>query len=107
MINNFGKNLKECRQKFGLTQNEIARKAGISGSAISQIEKGDRNPSLTTAYDIVNALGISIYDLFDDNTYSDKDVFYAEFKALRGLSTTDQELIAKLIDRLTKPQNRV
>ncbi len=51
------------REKQGITQAELARRSGISGAAISLLEKGDRDPVLTTAISISNALGVSL-DVF-------------------------------------------
>lgn len=44
----FGKNLKELRESENLTQGELAEKIGVSQVAISQFERGETNPKLTT-----------------------------------------------------------
>lgn len=43
---------------------ELARRLGISPSAISQIETGRARPSVATLYAIVTELGMSLDDLF-------------------------------------------
>lgn len=51
------------RKQQGITQAELSRRSGISGAAISLLEKGERNPTLTTAVSISNELGVSL-DVF-------------------------------------------
>ncbi len=48
--------LKRCRKRLGLTQTELARKAGVSQSLIARIEAGDIDPRLSTLRKIVGAL---------------------------------------------------
>jgi transcriptional regulator with XRE-family HTH domain len=43
---------------------ELARRLGISPSAISQIETGKSRPSVSTLYAMVNELGMSLDELF-------------------------------------------
>jgi transcriptional regulator with XRE-family HTH domain len=47
-----GKNIKKAREKAGLTQEQVAEKAGIHVSYVSRIERGKVNPS----YDILENL---------------------------------------------------
>jgi transcriptional regulator with XRE-family HTH domain len=59
-----GRRVREERlhQKIGLR--ELARRVGVSASLISQVELGKASPSVGTLYAIVNALGISLDELF-------------------------------------------
>ena len=50
------------RQRIGLR--ELARQVNVSASLISQVELGRASPSVGTLYAIVNALGISLDQLF-------------------------------------------
>ena len=58
-----GDAIAQARAEKGLTQSELAERAGTSQSAISQIEKGERTPSFATATQIAAALGVSMADL--------------------------------------------
>ncbi|WP_430508374.1 helix-turn-helix transcriptional regulator [Rossellomorea marisflavi] len=44
--------LKEKRKKMGLTQEQVAKKLGISITFYNQIENGTRNPKLKLALEI-------------------------------------------------------
>lgn len=57
-------NLRKIRKNQGMSQERLALRSGISKQTIILIEKGDRLPSLKTAYAISSALRISIYDIF-------------------------------------------
>ena len=55
----FGKHLKNLRVKQGLTQEELADKAGMHFTYIGQIERGLRNPSLINLQKLAKALKVS------------------------------------------------
>lgn len=59
----FGRRLRDARQAVGLTQVELADAVGSSQSAISQLESGERNPSLVTVQRLATALKVSVGDL--------------------------------------------
>lgn len=50
-------NIKELREKYGLTQAELAKRACVDQSAIAQYERGMKVPNVITAVDIANVLG--------------------------------------------------
>jgi len=54
-------NIKKYRQKSGLSQDQLARKAGIPYSTFLKIESGyTPNPSIQAVMNIAQALGVSI-----------------------------------------------
>lgn len=58
-------NIKERREELGLTQKELAEKAGITQSFLCDIEQGRSKPSIDTAVKIANALNISDIKFFE------------------------------------------
>lgn len=52
------------RRARRMTQGEIAEHANITTGYLSLIERGHRDPALSTVKDIANALGIPMYLLF-------------------------------------------
>ena len=60
---NFGKHLRELRNKKRLTQEQLAEKASMHFTYIGQIERGRRNPSLVNPYKLARALKISAGEL--------------------------------------------
>ena len=62
--------LKKQRARVGKTQQKVAEECGLSRSAYTNIENGNRNPSIKTAKLLGTALGIdwrSIYDEVDED----------------------------------------
>ena len=54
----FGQRLREQRQNQGLTMEQLAEKANLSTNFIGAIERGLKEPSLSTLISILNALDI-------------------------------------------------
>ena len=50
--------LQEARRRAGLTQAELARRAGVPQSTVAKIERGRRDPSLSTLERLVRAAGL-------------------------------------------------
>lgn len=57
--------LAEIRKKRGLKQIDIARAAGVSRVFYTQVENGDRIPSLKRAKPMADALGITLDEFYD------------------------------------------
>lgn len=56
-------NLKELREKQGLTQLALAAASGVNQSTLSQYESGVRKPSLENAKRLAKALHITLDEL--------------------------------------------
>jgi len=56
--------LKELREKAGLTQEQLAEKAGVARQTILFLEKAQYNPSLRLASKIARILKAPIEDIF-------------------------------------------
>ncbi|WP_422446541.1 helix-turn-helix domain-containing protein [Thermoanaerobacterium sp. DL9XJH110] len=66
-----GYKLKKVRCERGLTQSELAKKAGVSPGLIGQIESGRVEPSIKTLEKIASALSLSpCYFVADDDEIS-------------------------------------
>ena len=60
-----GYRIKEIRDKTGITQQELADKANVSRSIISELETGRRTVSKTdTLFRIAKALDVPFRDIF-------------------------------------------
>lgn len=94
-IESFAKNLLNSRKKLKFTQATLAEKAGISVQTISAYEKGTKCPSLTTAIDLSNALGVSLDELCSESS-TDTDL-HSTIGKVESLAD-----IVNLIDHLQK-----
>ena len=64
-ISMIAKSLVRERQRTGLSLAEIARRAGIAKSTLSQLEAGNGNPSLETLWSLCVALDIPFARLLE------------------------------------------
>lgn len=62
-----GSKLKELRILKGLTQEELADRAELSKGFISQLERDLTSPSIATLMDILQCLGTSIGEFFNES----------------------------------------
>lgn len=60
----FGKAIRRRRRELDLSQEELAERAELHRTYISNIERGELNPSLETMEKLVKALNITVSDLF-------------------------------------------
>lgn len=59
-----GMNVKLCRTKLKLTQEELAFRAGVSRNMLSNIERGMQSPTVETLAALADVLQIDLYKLF-------------------------------------------
>ncbi len=64
VIKSFGNKIKILRQEKGYSQEELANRAGIDRTYISDIEKGERNISLKIIEKLALSFDIEIYEIF-------------------------------------------
>ena len=64
---NIGLKLKELRILKGLTQEELADRAELSKGFISQLERNLTSPSIATLLDILQCLGTTIGEFFNES----------------------------------------
>jgi transcriptional regulator with XRE-family HTH domain len=60
----FGKRVRELRLARGLSQEELAFRAGVHRTYLGSIERGERNPALKNIAAIAKALDVTLPELF-------------------------------------------
>ena len=66
-----GKKIKELRVAKGLTQEELADRSELSKGFISQLERDLTSPSIATLMDILQCLGTSVSEFFQEEPHSE------------------------------------
>lgn len=56
----FGERLKQLRTSLNMSQRDFAEKIGVTASALSTYEKGQKNPSILVAINIAAAFNVSL-----------------------------------------------
>ena len=59
-----GMNIKRIRLAKKMSQGDICRKLGIDRSYMSNIESGNKNPTLSSINKLAKTLGVSVSELF-------------------------------------------
>jgi transcriptional regulator with XRE-family HTH domain len=61
----FGRCVRQLRTDAGLSQVEFSERCGFYQAYLSRVENGKANPTLNAMEVIANALGLTIYELWD------------------------------------------
>jgi transcriptional regulator with XRE-family HTH domain len=96
----FGKRLAEVREAAGFTQSSLARAVGLSQSAISQIEAGERNPSYETIRQLATAMGLTPSYLVGGEVEGLSKTEEALFRQYRGLDEPARRELEQFADYL-------
>jgi len=73
---NLGARLHEVRRAAGLTQRELARRAGITNGTISLIETDKLNPTVGLLKGLLDVLQMSLSEFFRDDEGLDNQIFF-------------------------------
>ena len=65
IMERFSKRVRDMRQLRGISQEQLALKAGINVSFLGQIERGTKKPTIDTIDKLLEALDISYPEFFD------------------------------------------
>jgi transcriptional regulator with XRE-family HTH domain len=89
-----GPRLRRLRTSRVLTLRELAARAGVTESFLSQVERGVATPSIASVQRIARGLGLSIADLFAEVESAGKVVRATERRRIQypGLGAVDEFL---------------
>ena len=98
----FGKNIRRLRTEQGMSQEEVAFSAGISAAHLGQIERGEKNPTLTTIGKLAAAFDLSLAALFTfetehTNTKAENSVTTKIDACLSGMTPEEQRDILRIV----------
>lgn len=63
-----GARVRRLRHRLGMTVDELARASHLSAGIISQVERGQGNPSLSTLMRLADGVGVHVADLLKQDT---------------------------------------
>ncbi|MFM6829067.1 MAG: helix-turn-helix transcriptional regulator [Novosphingobium sp.] len=58
-----GENVRRLRIAASMTQEQFAERSGFSQQYISDLERGRRNPTVVTLFELASALGVTPVEL--------------------------------------------
>jgi len=100
-----GYRIKEARENQGLTQIELGKIIGVTGSAITNYENETSHPKEAIMYKLIEALKVDANYLFQDCVKLPKeanDITLSEYdhiKKYRSLDSHGQETVSYILDR--------
>ena len=62
-LKTLGQTIRWKRENLGLTQNEVAERAGLDRNYIGMVERGERNPSYLSLIKIAKGLNLTVFQL--------------------------------------------
>jgi transcriptional regulator with XRE-family HTH domain len=72
-----GARLRSLREMHGLSQRELAKRAGVSNAIISLIEQNRSSPSVGSLKKVLDGLPVSLAEFFGGETRARPQVFFA------------------------------
>ena len=66
-----GRNFARLRRERGLTQEELEERSGFSQQYLSSLERGRRNPTVITVYELAQSMGVDYLDLLRPDGHKD------------------------------------
>lgn len=104
-----GEKIRKQRLSLNLTQEAAAEKSGISVGFYSNIERGEKVPSVDSLIDIVNALNLDLNSIFinqeskGNKPKSQKNTLQAEFnKIFKGKTPAQSEYLLSVFKLLSE-----
>lgn len=91
-----GNEIKRLRKLRGRTLEQLASQAGVSAGLLSQVERGQGNPSFNTLVQVAHALGIPVARLMAGEQLSSPVVRRSERRRL-NLGGNDSLVLAELL----------
>ena len=96
-----GKQIKKFRLNRNLSVSDLARRADVSKSLISQIERGNANPSIDTVRSVALALEVPLFALFLEDDGDQNSLIKKDERVTLMLPGSDavRELLTPNLDR--------
>ncbi len=76
MSQKVGDRLKAIRNMYGLSQRELARRAGVTNSTISTIEQNRVSPSVDSLAKVLQGIPMSMIDFFTIDIENGEEIFF-------------------------------
>ena len=96
-VSHVGDRIRLLRRELGLSQGELARRAGINRSYLSMVENGKSSPTLDVAERLARAMEMNVSDLFargwNRHYRYDSDTIMDTYPGLKELLESEEDLL--------------
>jgi XRE family transcriptional regulator, regulator of sulfur utilization len=112
-IQRFGQQLQRLRTRRGLTQEQLAVKAGLVRVYVTKLEQGEHDPTLTMLVRLAKALRISVTELLGESVSASQwwqvgeDRFATREEAEDRARTAGEMFVARYQNKPAGPVRRL
>ena len=101
-IRELGERVRETRKRLGMTQAQLAEKAGMANNTVSRIEGAQINLSAENLFDLADALGVTPNDLSPSRFRTNRDITTTSVlsKKYSNLTEENRELFISAVQAL-------
>jgi transcriptional regulator with XRE-family HTH domain len=96
-MNQLGEIVRSHRVSAGLSLNALASSAGVSAGLLSQIERGNGNPSYNTLIKLAHSLGVRVGDFFGGQDPEPKLAGLVRADGRRRLLLSEHDMVYELL----------
>jgi transcriptional regulator with XRE-family HTH domain len=93
-----GERLQSIRKLKGLSQRELAKRAGVTNSTISMIEKNSVSPSISSLRKVLGGIPMSMVEFFSEELVPDNPT-QVVYKASELIDISDGAVTMKLVGK--------
>jgi transcriptional regulator with XRE-family HTH domain len=95
-----GTHLKAVRQMYGLSQRELAKRAGVTNGLISLIEQNRVSPSVSSLKKVLDGIPMALADFFTLDLAGRPEVFFPRSELAEiGTGTVELRLVASRVPK--------
>lgn len=102
MCSNVGKRIRDIREGKGVSQNQLAKMAGLSQAGLSAVENTTKSPNLETLTRLAKALNVTIAYLVGEADKDNDQEVRMIARQIQDLTPHDKELLKGLIESMRK-----
>jgi transcriptional regulator with XRE-family HTH domain len=99
-----GERIRKLRHERGVSQEQLALKAGITPSYLGQVERGEKSPTIDSVDKVARALQVSLEELFSFEhaqlAHVDRQVIDKIAFELSGRTKIEQQMVYQFIKQI-------
>lgn len=96
-VTKIGRRVRAMRRRLGMTVEELARAADLSAGIISQLERGQGNPSLSTLCGLADGIGVHVAELLRQDAAEPSAIVRATGRTPLSLPEDPEGLVRELL----------
>jgi transcriptional regulator with XRE-family HTH domain len=100
LLKPLGQRVRKAREDLGLSQEQLAERAGLHVSYVGQIERGLREPSLKSLFGVAEGLNLRLVDLVAEEPVEEDRLLRELRRTIGTLEPPQQREVLGIIRRM-------